>query len=325
MNEQKKFLIIRFGAIGDVVVTTGLVRALKKTGAQIDYLTTKAPSLLLENDPDIEKIWLLESKSYFNILNLADKFRQEKYDCIFNLQPSVRTKILCTLSFPKKTVTYKKDYKFHAVENFFDTGKKYCPDLELDKNLKLFLPEELKEKMNTRLENKKRICFNIGANSSRQGRKWEVKNWAQLAQMIKEKYDVQIVAIGAQEDVEKVNELTSLYSGITSFAGKLSLTESACLISCCDLIISGDTGPLHIATALGPVCIGLYGCPAPSRSGPYGEKHSVIVSTLPCAPCDGRKCKLYKSEDDNMPCMQEIKPKKVMNLVDTVLNQIIYN
>ncbi len=317
----KKVLIIRLGAIGDVVETTGLLRALKKIGCKVDYVTGKAPASLLQNDPDINKLFIFSKKDYFSVWKLGRELSKEKYDVILNLQPSLRLKTLCFFAKSKKVFHYKKSYKFHAVENFFETGKRAFPELELDKNIHLNISDELKNKMLEKLENKQKIAFNIGANSSRQGRKWCVEYWGKLAELILEKYNVQIFVVGSDEDKKNVDELVKKVPQIKSFAGETTLQETAALLSCADLVISGDTGPLHIASATGTTCLGLYGCCSVSRSGPYGEKHHTIKSDKECSPCDKRTCALINSEIDDTPCMREISPEKVLNLVDIIFSQ----
>src|SRR3989339_2074935 len=89
----KKILIFRFGAIGDVVHSTALYRAIKKQNPDIliHYLTGKIPSELLKSDYDLDKIWIAEDKSYKYLLNLAKELKKEKFDLCINLQPSIRT------------------------------------------------------------------------------------------------------------------------------------------------------------------------------------------------------------------------------------------
>ena len=317
----KKVLIIRLGAIGDVVETLGLLRALKKIGCEIDYLSGRVPATLLENDSDINKLFLWDKKDYLSIIKLGQKLSKEKYDVILNLQPSLRLKTLCFFAKAKKVFNYKKTYKFHAVENFFETGKRAFPELTLDKNIYLQIDKELKNKMLSQLENKKRIAFNIGANSSRQGRKWCVEYWAKLAEMIYAKYDTQIFVVGSADDKGNANELIQKIPQIKSFVGETTIPELAALLSCADLVISGDTGPLHIASASGTTCLGLYGCCSVSRSGPFGEKHYTIKSDKSCSPCDKRTCKLISSNIDDTPCMRKILPEKVLNLVDIIFSE----
>ena len=318
---MKKVLIIRTGAIGDVVETTGLVHSLNKAGWCVDYLTGETPAQLLKDSPEIHKIFILYGKKYTNILKTAMKLSKEKYDLILNLQPSLRMKTLAVAARAKKIVNYKKSYKYHAVENFFMTGKKAIPELELDKNIHLFIQDEIKQKMNSLLDNKIRICFNTGASKARQGRKWSLENWIKLAELIFNKYDAQIFIVGNKSDGENAQALLEKFPQIKSFAGETSIEETAGLLSNADIVISGDTGPLHIASATETICIGLYGSCPPTRSGPYGEKHYFIASDLNCAPCDRKICKYIKSDIDDMPCMRDIKPEDVLSLVDTILKK----
>ena len=313
---MKKALIVRTGAIGDVVETTGLVRALRKADYCVDYITGEAPSQLLSGDKDINNVYILNGKKYFYLFKFGKSLSKNNYDIILNLQPSLRMKFLCKIIGAKTIADYKKTYKYHAVENFFETGKRVIPELILDKNIKLYIDENLKQQMASSLDNKTRIVFNTGASNARQGRKWAIDNWIKLAELIFEKYDAQIIVIGSKEDEENALKLFEKFPQIKSFAGKTSLKETAALISNTDIVVSGDTGPLHISSAAGPVCIGLYGsCPV-TRSGPYGEKHLTIKSELSCSPCDRKVCKYVKSEVDDTPCMRDIKPEDVIKLIN---------
>ena len=320
-NKLKKILILRFGAIGDVVHTTALFRSLKKYDPEIEihYATFKAPSVLIENDPDLVKIWILEGKTYKHLLNFARELRKEKFDVFINLQPSIKTKIFSIILGAKKTVTYKKTFKLHAVENFWRTAKPIFKDIVLDKELKIYLQDEVKEKVNSLIQtDKKLIGFNIGATASRQGRKWPTTHWIDFAKALINKYNCQIVLTGSNEDAEEAKILENISPNITSFCGKLSLVESAALLECCHLVISGDTGPLHIATAVGTKVIGLYGAAPISRTGPYGNNNFALKSEMNCISCNRRKCKFLKNKELDTPCLINLKPENVLNIIDCI-------
>ena len=319
----KKVLIFRFGAIGDVVHSTALIRSLKKHDPEIaiHYLTTKTPSQLLERDPDLDKLWISEEKSYKYLSKLATELKKEKFDLCINLQPSIRTRIFSVLTGSKYILTYKKTFKIHAVKNFWITAKPLFKDMELDKEIKIYIPEEIKEKISENLSTDKKIIgFNMGANTARQGRKWPLKYWIELAKITIEKYDCEIALTGSHEDKEISETLLDISPNIKSFCRKLSIIESAALLSKCDVVISGDTGPLHIATAVGVPVIGLYGSMPVSRTGPYGENNSILYSDRKCVPCNRRRCKLIKKKEEYTPCMEDITPDKVFNIVEKHLN-----
>ncbi|MEI8390323.1 MAG: glycosyltransferase family 9 protein [bacterium] len=315
----KKILILRFGAIGDVVHTTALFRSLKKYDSEIKihYATFKIPAVLIQNDPDLKKVWIVEGKTYKHLVNLAKELRKEKFDVFINLQPSIKTNIFSLILGAKKTVAYKKTFKLHAVENFWKTAKPVFKDIILDKEIKIYLPEEASKKIQSLIKtDNKLIGFNMGVSSVRQGRKWPLEYWSELAASLVAKYNCQIVLTGSDEDAEEANILENLSPNITSFCGKLSLIESAALMQRCNIFISGDTGPLHIATAIGTFTIGLYGAAPISRTGPYGNQSFALKSDLKCIPCNRRKCKFQETGNQYNPCMLNIKPEMILNLME---------
>jgi len=320
-KEPRKILILRFGAIGDIVHSSALFRSLKKFNPdfEIHYATFKIPSALLSNDPDIKKVWIFENKSYKCLLNLAKKLRKEKFDLFINLQPSIKTKVFELFLNSGKTLTYKKTFKLHAVENFWITAKKEFKNIILDESLKIYIPDEVINKVSNFINSeKKTIVFNLGASNIRQGRKWPVEYWKQLAKSVIDKYNVDIILNGSEEDAEISEKLLDISSNIRSYCGKLSILESSGLISLCSLIISGDTGPLHIATALEVPAIGLYGAAPISRTGPYGKLNFDLCSDRKCVPCNRRKCNISNKDDIYNPCMTDIKPKEVIDIVDDI-------
>lgn len=321
-NKCKKILILRFGAIGDVVHTTALFRSLKNYDSKLEihYATFKTPYALIENDPDLEKVWILEGKTYKHLINHAKELRKEKFDLFINLQPSIKTKVFSLILGAKKSLTYKKTFKLHAVENFWKTAKPLFKDIVLDDKIKIYLPEPSREKIKSIINTHKRIIgFNMGVSTTRQGRKWPKEYWIELANSLLAIYNCQIVLTGAKEDAEEAEIVAEASSEIVSYCGKLSLTESAALMGKCSVFISGDTGPLHVATALGTQTIGLYGAAPISRTGPYGDKHFALKSDIECIPCNRRKCKFLKKGEQFTPCLLNIKPEIVLKTINDIL------
>jgi len=319
---MKKVLIFRLGAIGDVVHTTALLRSLKALNPtmSVHYLTTKSPSLLLKNDHDIDKIWISEDKSYSYIYDFSKKLREEKFDLCINLQPpTIRNKIFSFLIGAKKTINYRKNFKFHAVENFWITAKPFFKDLTLPKNLELFIPENLKEEFLDISEVGYVIGFNMGVSSTRQGRRWPLNYWRELAKALIDKYNCKIVLTGSSDDANFSEQILDVSFNIESYCGKLDILKNSALLSICNVVISGDTGPLHIASAVGVPAIGLYGAAPILRTGPYGTRTSALCSDRSCVPCNRRKCKYTKKGEPYTPCMEDIHPNKVFNEIIKLL------
>jgi ADP-heptose:LPS heptosyltransferase len=321
MSQIKKILIFRFGAIGDIVHSTALFRSIKKLYPEISihYLTGETPSLLLKNDPDLSRVWIARQRSYKYLINLAGELRKEKFDLCINLQPSIRTMIFAQFIRAGKNLIYRKTYKLHAAKNFWITAKPVFKDIILDDELKIYISKKTERKISQLGLAKNVIGFNMGANNARQGRKWPFKHWQELAEKIINKYDSEIVLTGSAEDSDSAVKLLEIFPDIKSFCGELNLEETAALLSKCDIVISGDTGPLHIATAVETYVIGLYGAMPILRTGPYGKNNFAISSDRNCVPCNRRKCKFLKKGESYTPCMEDITSDKVFAVIEEYL------
>ncbi len=316
LNKIKKILVLRFGAIGDIVHSTALFRSIKKAYPHISihYAAFKQPSMNIRHDPDLDKVWIVDGKSYKQLYKLAREMKKEKFDLFINLQPGIRTRVFALMLGAKKHIIYRKTFKQHAVENFWATGKKLFPDIKLPEELKLYINEEVKNKMSGILDKKgMAIAFNMGVSPTRQGRRWAQSHWRELAGKFLEKYDCEIILTGSEDDREFSKNLLNISPKIRSFCGKTSIEENTALLSLCDLVISGDTGPLHIATAVGVPAIGLYGAAPVSRTGPWGENCEAVFSDRVCVPCNRRKCVYMEKDGVYTPCMLDIKPDMVLS------------
>lgn len=323
----KKVLIIRTGAIGDVIHTTNTFRAIKDAHPEVEihYLTSINKSML-EYDKNITKVWVIESAKFKAFskytLEYAKRLKAEKFDAVINLQPSFKTRLLVELAKIKTHFNYRKKSKLHAVQNYWETAKKAFPDIKEYSDLKMYLNPELSIKMKEELSQYKRplVVLNAGhVFAKRQGRTYPIEKWIELGNRIQEKYDGTILITGVKVDEEILKPLEQIKNSV-SYVSKLSLDENSALIQNSDILISGDSGPLHIASALGIKAVGLFGSMPIARTGPCGANCSVVVSPMECAPCNHIKCKYLKGTSElYSPCMKIIKIDDIMVEVDKQL------
>ncbi len=148
--------------------------------------------------------------------------------------------------------------------------------------------------------------------------KWETKLWpnkkfAELADMLIDRYDMKIVFTGGIKDYSTIQAIRSKMKGrAINFAGETTLTELAALYEKAALMISTDTGPMHLAAAVGTPVVALFGPTAPWRTGPYGTGHRIVRAELECSPCFKRHC-------ETTDCMYQISMDEVLNGVQMVL------
>jgi ADP-heptose:LPS heptosyltransferase len=218
---------------------------------------------------------------------------------------------------PKKIVNRNK-HRVHAVDAFFNSAKEIFDDIEKPKDLKLFLSNESITSVEDKIKNypKPFIVINPGGENDifRQGRIWSLKNWIELSNKLIEKYGGTIFIVGSKGEKEYHKELLSIPSSVL-FSGELKLEESAALFSKADLFISGDSGPLHMASALGVKTLGLMGSTRAMTCGPYSSKGYAISPIFDCATrCD----KICTVSQDSIykPCIQSTTPEIVFDFIE---------
>ncbi len=151
------------------------------------------------------------------------------------------------------------------------------------------------------------IVFNIGAAKSTN--RWPVDKWAELARLVFARTDRSVILTGGLEDTERGRVIVSLVGGegrLLDCTGRTSLKILGGLFLSADTVVTGDTGPMHIASALGVRTIGLFGPADPGRTGPFNHLDLVVRTGVSCAPCGRRRCR-------DLKCMESISAEEVYN------------
>jgi ADP-heptose:LPS heptosyltransferase len=293
---DKKFLIIRFSSIGDIVLTTPVVRCLRKKypNAAIHYLTKKQFGSIIDSNPYVDKVILSKDDINETIAELLE----ENYDCIIDLHHNLRTlrikqalkkvpfnsfnklnieKWILT-NFKIKLVPHK-----HIVDRYMETvhGLGVVND---GAGLDYFIPEndEVKESDIPFSHLHGYVAIAIGA--AHNTKKLPVEKLKALA----EKIGYPVILLGGKDDFlngEKIAESDPVK--IYNACGKFSLNESADLVRRAQLVISHDTGLMHIAAAFKKNILSVWGNTVPSFGmTPYQTQYEVFqVNKLWCRPC----------------------------------------
>ena len=295
-----KILVVRFSSIGDIVLTTPVLRALKtqRPEVEIHYLTRKSYASLLANNPHIKKLYSFDQ----HLNEIVPELKKEKYDLIVDLHKNIRTmRLKFALKLPSSSfdkenfkkwflVHFKKDTlpKVHVVDRYFTAvtplnvvsdgkpGELYLSTVDtVDTQIQFGLPP------------KRYLSIAIGAQF---GTKRMPVN---LVAQIIEKYSAPIVIVGGPEDRERGNRIVELCPDkkIINTCGELSIMQSASLVSQSTTLLTGDTGMMHIAACFNVPIVSVWGNTVPAL-GMYPfypnqpEKYSIHeVTDLQCRPC----------------------------------------
>ncbi|MBO9635248.1 MAG: glycosyltransferase family 9 protein [Chitinophagaceae bacterium] len=326
-----KFLIVRFSSIGDIVLTTPVVRCLKKQAvtAEVHYLTKKSFLPVLAANPYIDKIHTLEDDLDAVINTLQD----EDFDYVIDLHHNLRTlrvkRALDKQSFSFNKLNIQKwlltGFKIdrmpdvHIVDRYLDTLKSF--KIKNDgQGLDYFIPEKdhIKEEDIPASHHAGYIGVVIGA--ALNTKKYPLHKLKELCNTI----DHPIILLGGKEDREEGDAITAQDpSKIYNACGKFNINESADLVRRSKLIITNDTGLMHIASAFRKPIISLWGNTVPEFGMyPYFPKSApgaptifdiMEVKGLSCRPCS--KIGYDKCPKKHFKCMELIDPQAVYEKV----------
>ena len=310
MQEPLKILVVRFSSIGDIVLTSPVVRALKKQlNAQVHFLTRSTYISLLKNNPYIDSVFQIDH----SINEVISDLKKENYDYIIDLHNNLRTQILKfrlgipSRSFKKYNIgkfmltCFKMDRlpKVHIVERYLAAVKNLGVKND-NKGLDFFLLPD--DKVELSLLPKEYIAFVIGGQHLT-----KILPVKKIISIIK-KLEKPILLIGGTEDVARGEEIIAKAENTINTCGKYSLLQSAFLIQQAELVITHDTGMMHIAAAFKKKIYSVWGNTVPAFGMyPYkaNENSKMIeVSGLNCRPCS--KIGYNKCPQGHFKCMQEI-------------------
>ena len=319
MVKRLKILVIRFSSIGDIVLTTPVIRCLyEQLNADIDFLTKECFKSLLHKNFRINEIYGFNG----DLKPLLTELKLNKYDYIVDLQTSIRSfKIRSELGV--KSFTYSKNrfkrimllkfgihaQKNHVVDRYF----------EVIKELKVINDQKGIDFVSQKIPN-----FNLKQNyiSWVIGGTYEPKRLSpkQISDAISS-IKLPIVFLGSEADKNISSEVLKLSNSdnIFDFCGKTSIEESAFLIRKSILVLSNDTGMMHIASAYDVPIISFWGCTKPSLGFyPYkANKKSVeLISNLSKKPCSkhGKKCNFRKDG-----CIKEISSDSIYRAIKSII------
>jgi lipopolysaccharide heptosyltransferase II len=307
--EIKKVLFFKPGAIGDLLHTLPALKALKKTfpAAHVTVVVSPGLETLLQGTFIADRIQVFDKsklhKRLRDLVRFGLSLRDERYDLFIDLQPSAKSLFLRKLSGAEQVLVYRKQKKskagaqrLHAVENFMETVRP-LGITESPAAIELPVRPESLQAIDRFLaergvdSSKPLIALNCSVGSARPARNWFPERFALLADRLMDELGAAVVFVGGNEDRELVRRVMDGVRGkAVSAAGEFPLVLTAALLARCSCLVSSDTGPLHLATAVQTPVVGLYGSTDPRRTGPIGKGHRVCIKDLSCVPCEEKQC-----------------------------------
>lgn len=329
----RRILIVKPSSLGDIVQALPVAMTLRRQfpSSSIWWLANRNYIDLLRLVPVINKIIPFERERWWDLIGLIKFFRNIRkfnFDMVLDLQGLFRSGFITGFSRAPLRIGFGKaspvrgkasngarEFSQIFYNNRIYTDKRHAQE----RYLALAGGKEEVVRLNMPRDtiwgdtDKVRIIINPGA-------RWNTKRWysnryAELIDELDRRYDARIILIGDKDDMDVANNIANqITSPITNLSGKTTLVELAAVLNRCDILITNDSGPMHLANLLGRPVVAIFGPTDPNKTGPAGEKNKILKTNIPCSPCFKKNCKA-------LLCMDEIGVRDVLAAVEDVLQK----
>ncbi len=328
-------LIIRFSSLGDVIMTTAVVETLKQSFPEscVCFLTKSYYSQVFESDERIFKV--IEIQGNENPFEIIKKLGRKKFDVVIDLHSSIRSIIVSALlksplklrlnkhSLARRFMVLSRNRfrrKFDVLGSYLETLKplgihgevlpKLIPDGKIKNAVDIFLDGQNNERGNR--------IIGIAPGGRHQTKMWNEESFAKFADEIVNLGDVPVF-IGDKNDMEVVERIREIMTGKSiSLAGKIDLSETIGVISHLNALVANDSGPMHIAGALGIPFVAVFGPTHPDLGFcPRYSSGTIIHSGVECSPCSLHGSSPCRKR--HRFCMDEITWERVLEALNKIV------
>ena len=333
MDEKPaSILVIKLRAVGDVLLSTVVLRNLRAAfpAARIDFMTEPPARGLLEGNPDISSVIVYDKTK--GSLRYLRNVRRARYDMVIDLFGNPRTAILTLASGAPRRIGFDFRYRRYAyTKRVTPRGDRvHNTQFNLDALEAIGVPiidrtipfrvtewdaRYVEEFLRARFPDGKGIVA-MSAGGGWYTKRWGMEHFAALADRLVDQFGVGIVLPWGPGQQQEVEDLSRMMKSPVFVPPATTLLQLGALFSRCTFVVSNDSGPMHIAAAVGTPVLGIYGPTNPLLQGPYGEGHVVVRREgLDCLGCNLTSCPI------GHPCMKELSVDMVWQGVEELVKK----
>lgn len=338
-----KILIIKLGSFGDIMHAFPTATALRKRfpEARIDWLVEEYLQDLVRMHPDVDGVIPLPKANLAasvremrglgaalqEVSNLFTRFRRARYDYSIDLQGMLKSGILAVLVGARRRVGYPslREMSFlfsrparingdhqHVVEKYLSVMQ-FFGDRGSEVEFRLRPPEEALAWARDLVSQTNGPTIVVAPGSRWGTKQWPPDRYSRLVDLLIENQGAQVLLCGGKSDGRLVEDILSrMKHSALDLTGETTLTQLAALLTEADLLVGGDSGPLHLAAAAGTRVVAIIGPTDPARNGPFSASSIVVQHEVPCWPCRRRVC-------DHHSCMAYLETETVYSAASRLL------
>jgi lipopolysaccharide heptosyltransferase I len=344
LDQIERLLIVKTSSIGDVIHALPVVQAIKEArpGLSLGWVVRQRCADVLRGCPWIDDLYVVPDKpSLRDLMTLRKTLQPGRYQCVLDMQGLFLSGLLTWLSGAPVRIGWDRNREGnavwmthpvvpgrvsdmrgdrHEVEALYGFAQAFGVDVpHAEFTPQPYLAAEASAQAEDWMRSlpRPRIALSLGA--SRSYKRWPTENWLTLADALVGQNNG-IVFIGDQRDAETVAPVKSMMKRldkVVDLSGRTDLRQLASVLAACDLVISGDSGPVHLAVAVGTPVVALFGATNPARHGPYGTRNVVVQKVPPSAHGSHRP-----TDEDGQAAMRAIMPADVLAAVESRLVKI---
>jgi heptosyltransferase I len=335
----RRICIIKPSALGDVVQSLPLVPALRRRfpDAAIDWVVNRELTPLLDGHPGLAEVIPFDRRgSWKNFARLLSDLRKREYDVVFDLQGLLRSAAMTLATGAKLRIGMQTaregsgwachctppgtGWQIPAHERISNLAK----GLELEMRpleSGLHIPPAARSWAVTRLQALPRPILAVHAGAGWETKRWPADKFAEVAR----RFAGSVVTVGSRSEAPLAAPIIAAASSAgrhppLDLAGATSLPQLAALLEQVDLVLSNDSGPMHLAAAAGTPVVGVFTCTSPILSGPAGVEHQLVATSVACAASYCKRCP--NRGPRHLACFEELSADRVWQAVCSLCDRI---
>ena len=320
LSGVRKILFITLSNIGDAILTLPVLSALKDNfpGAIIDVVVGPRPEQVFKKDPGINKVFVYDKHARLRDKKaFIKKLKAEKYDMAIDM----KTSLLPILIGAKYRTGLFPRYKSGAIHKrliHLECLRPFGIFYREQKNI--YIDSESREKIEKALQDNgirnTDIIIGVCPGSKSHLKQWRIEGFIDVINSVLKNPKHKVVLIGDTNEAKLSKEIASgvKQPGLLDLTGKTSLNELFALVEKFNLLLTGDSASMHIASDLGVRVVAIFGPTDPEEYGPRGNKDRVIQKILECSPCKKAQCKYGTHE-----CMYSISAEEIIKAINLTL------
>jgi ADP-heptose:LPS heptosyltransferase len=318
MDPLSRILLIKPSSFGDIIHGLPVLAACKGhwPNAQIDWAVKREWAGLLTGHPMLRRVVFFPG-TVWEGLRAWPELRRANYDLVIDLQGLFRSGLYAALTGCPVRVGFDA---VHAVDRCLDLVR----EIGVTTGPTPAFPTaggRMEEKWvddlwrGHQIRDGEAVCI-IHPSARWPTKRWSAQRFAQLADGLIARERMRIIIVGSAAEASQIEQMSRHMSQpVINLTGETELLQLAALLRRSDLLVSNDSGPIHLAAAVGTPVVAIFGPTDPSRVGPYGGRHVVLRKEIDCSRCTRRAC-----VRDGL-CMQAIGVSEVFEAVRAVVNR----